>query len=169
MAAKIGAAVDARQDPDFLIVARTDARAVEGLEAAVGRALAYVRAGADALFPEALESADEFRAFAEKLCKEGGTVPLVANMTEFGKTPYLSIKEFEEFGYRLVLFPVSALRVATKAIEGLLIELRSLGTQRESLNKMQTRQQLYELLRYADYEKQDARLQERHGRDTQDQ
>lgn len=168
MATKIGAAVNARRDPDFLIVARTDARGVEGLEGAVQRALAYVHAGADALFPEALESADEFRAFAEGLAKEGMKVPLVANMTEFGKTPYLSVKEFEELGYRLVLFPVTALRVAVKAVESLLIELKTLGTQRESLSRIQTRQQLYELLRYADYEKQDAELHERYGRDTTD-
>lgn len=161
MAAKIGAAVKARRDPDFLIVARTDARGVEGLEGAVRRALAYVHAGADALFPEALESADEFRTFAEGLAKEGMKVPLVANMTEFGKTPYLSVKEFEGLGYRLVLFPVAALRVAAKAVESLLIELKTLGTQREFLSRMQTRQQLYELLRYADYEKQDVELHER--------
>lgn len=168
MAGKIWAAVEARRDPDFLIVARTDARAVEGLEAAVQRALAYARTGADALFPEALESADEFRAFAERFAQEGGKVPLVANMTEFGKTPYLSVKEFGDLGYRLVLFPVTALRVAAKAVDALLVELKALGTQRESLSRMQTRQQLYELLRYEDYEKQDAELRERYGRDTQD-
>lgn len=168
MTGKIGAAVAARRDPDFLIVARTDARAVEGLEAAVRRALAYVRAGADAVFPEALESADEFRAFAERFAQEGGKVPLVANMTEFGKTPYLSVKEFEALGYRLVLFPVTALRVAAKAVEALLIELKALGTQRELLSRMQTRQQLYELLRYAEYEKQDAAWREHDDRDIQD-
>lgn len=168
MTAKIGAAVEARRDPDFLLVARTDARAVEGLEAAVRRARAYERAGADAVFPEALESSDEFRAFARQFADAGGKVPLVANMTEFGKTPYLSVKEFEELGYRVVLFPVTALRIAAKAVESLLIELKTLGTQRESLGRMQTRQQLYELLRYADYEKQDAELRTRYGRETQD-
>jgi methylisocitrate lyase len=168
MTAKIGAAVEARRDPDFLLVARTDARAVEGLEAAVRRARAYERAGADAVFPEALESSDEFRAFARQFADAGGKVPLVANMTEFGKTPYLSVKEFEELGYRVVLFPVTALRIAAKAVESLLIELETLGTQRESLGRMQTRQQLYELLRYADYEKQDAELRTRYGRETQD-
>jgi len=91
-------------------------------------------------------------------------VPLVANMTEFGKTPYLTIKEFETLGYRLVLFPVTALRVATKAIEAMLDELRSLGTQQRSLDKMQTRQQLYELLRYAEYEKWDDDIEKRYGR-----
>ena len=164
MAQKIGAAVQARRDRDFLIVARTDARAVEGLDGAVKRARAYVDAGADAIFPEALESVEEFKAFAQALRKEGVTVPLVANMTEFGKTPYLTIKEFEALGYRLVLFPVTALRVATKAIEAMLDELRSLGTQQRSLDKMQTRQQLYELLRYAEYEKWDDDIEKRYGR-----
>jgi len=164
MAQKIGAAVQARRDRDFLIVARTDARAVEGLDRAVKRARAYVDAGADAIFPEALESVEEFKAFAQAVKKEGVTVPLVANMTEFGKTPYLTIKEFETLGYRLVLFPVTALRVATKAIEAMLDELRSLGTQQRSLDKMQTRQQLYELLRYAEYEKWDDDIEKRYGR-----
>jgi len=164
MAQKIGAAVEARRDPDFLIVVRTDARAVEGLDGAVKRARAYADAGADAVFPEALESAEEFKAFAQALKKEGVTVPLVANMTEFGKTPYLTVKEFEALGYRLVLFPVTALRVAARAIEALLKELKSLGTQQRSLDKMQTRQQLYELLRYAEYEKRDDDIEKRYGR-----
>ncbi|HZC67506.1 MAG TPA: methylisocitrate lyase [Nitrospirales bacterium] len=164
MAQKIGAAVEARRDPDFLIVARTDARAVEGLDGAVKRARAYVDAGADAIFPEALESAEEFKAFAQALKKDGVTVPLVANMTEFGKTPYLTVKEFEALGYRLVLFPVTAQRVAAKAIEAMLEELKRLGTQQRSLDKMQTRQQLYELLRYADYEKRDDDIEKRYGR-----
>lgn len=155
MASKICAASDARRDRDFFIVARTDARAVEGLDAAVGRARAYIDAGADAIFPEALESADEFRAFARQLAKEGGKAPLVANMTEFGKTPYLSVSEFEDLGYRLVLFPVTALRLATKAIEQMLLELRTHGSQRELLDRMLTRQQLYDLLRYAEYEQRD--------------
>jgi len=164
MAQKIGAAVEARRDRDFLIVARTDARAVEGVDGAVKRARAYVDAGADAIFPEALESAEEFKAFAQDLKKERVTVPLVANMTEFGKTPYLTIKEFEALGYRLVLFPVTALRVATQAIEAMLEELKAFGTQRQSLDKMQTRQQLYELLRYAEYEKWDDDIEKRYGR-----
>ena len=168
MAQKIGAAVEARRDPDFVIVARTDARAVEGLDASVRRAREYARAGADAVFPEALESAEEFRAFAQGLSKEGIKVPLVANMTEFGKTPYLTVREFEDLGYRIVLFPVTALRVATKAIETMLAELKALGTQQGLLNRMHTRQQLYELLRYSDYEKRDKDLHERYGREEQD-
>ncbi|WP_447978296.1 methylisocitrate lyase [Candidatus Nitrospira bockiana] len=154
MVAKLRAAAAARRDRDFVIVARTDARAVDGIEAALARAEAYVQAGADAIFPEALESADEFRRFAERMRKAAGTVPLVANMTEFGKTPYLSAREFEALGYRLVLFPVTALRVAAKAVEAMLAELRQTGTQREWLGRMQTRQQLYEVLRYAEYERE---------------
>ncbi|HKC93358.1 MAG TPA: methylisocitrate lyase [Nitrospira sp.] len=163
MVNKICAASEARRDRAFFIIARTDARAVEGLEAAVRRARAYIDAGADAIFPEALESADEFRAFARQLIKEGGKAPLVANMTEFGKTPYLSVAEFEDLGYRLVLFPVTALRMATKAIDHMLAELRSRGTQRNLLAQMQTRQQLYDLLRYAEYEQRD-----RHFHSTED-
>lgn len=163
MARKIGAAVDARVDPDFLIVARTDARAAEGLEGAIRRARAYAEAGADAVFPEALESAEEFRTFAQRLVKEGIRVPLVANMTDFGKTPYLSAKEFEDLGYRLILFPLTALRVTTKAIEQMLHELQTMGTQRGILNLMHSRQQLYDLLRYAEYEQLEQDWQEREG------
>jgi methylisocitrate lyase len=155
MVNKICAASDARKDRDFLIVARTDARSVEGLTEAVRRARVYIDAGADAIFPEALESAEEFRLFARQLAKEGGKTPLVANMTEFGKTPYLSVGEFEDLGYRLVLFPVTALRMATKAVEQMLSELRHRGSQRDLVERMQTRQELYDLLRYAEYEQRD--------------
>jgi methylisocitrate lyase len=144
MAGKVRAACRARMDPDFLIVARTDARAVEGIEGAVERALAYVEAGADAIFPEALETVEEFRLFADRLTKEGAKVPLVANMTEFGKSPYLSAGEFEAMGYRLVLFPVSAFRVAVKAVEEFLRDLKRLGSQRDSLPRMQTREEHHE-------------------------
>jgi len=168
MARKIGAAVEARRDPDFLIIARTDARALEGMEGAIRRARAYARAGADAIFPEALESVEEFRTFAERLAKDGIKVPLVANMTEFGKTPYLSTREFEELGYRIILFPVTALRMAAKAVDEMLLKLRSLGTQRELLGQMQTRQELYDLLRYEDYEKRDKDWYERYGREPKD-
>jgi methylisocitrate lyase len=153
MVGKILAATEARRDKDFLIVARTDARGVEGLEATVQRAHAYVEAGADAIFPEALESAEEFRTFAQQLAKHGAKVPLVANMTEFGKTPYLSFSEFEDLGYRLVLFPVTTLRVTTKAVEEILRELKTHGSQRDLLGQMHTRQQLYELLQYEEYER----------------
>jgi methylisocitrate lyase len=155
MVGKILAATEARRDKDFLIVARTDARGVEGLEAAVERAQAYVEAGADVIFPEALESAEEFRTFATQLAKQGAKVPLVANMTEFGKTPYLSVSEFEDLGYRLVLFPVTALRVTTKAVEQVLRDLANHGSQRNLLGQMHTRQQLYELLQYEEYERRE--------------
>jgi methylisocitrate lyase len=155
MVGKILAATEARRDKDFLIVARTDARGVNGLEAAVHRARAYVDAGADVIFPEALESAEELRTFARQLAKQGAKVPLVANMTEFGKTPYLSVSEFEDLGYRLVLFPVTALRVTTKAIEQMLLELMNHGSQRDLLEQMHSRQRLYELLRYEEYERQE--------------
>jgi methylisocitrate lyase len=155
MANKIRAAREAKGDHDFFVIARTDAHAVEGLDAAVRRAKAYIDAGADAIFPEALESADEFRAFARRLIKEGGKAYLVANMTEFGKTPYISVSEFEDLGYRLVLFPVTALRMATKAIDKMLSELKSRGSQRNLLEDMYTRQELYDLLRYEEYEQRD--------------
>jgi len=155
MVGTILAATEARRDKDFLIVARTDARGVEGLEAAVERAQAYVEAGADVIFPEALESAEEFRAFARQLAKQGAEVPLVANMTEFGKTPYLSVSEFEDLGYRLVLFPVTALRVTTKAVEQVLRDLANHASQRDLLGQMHTRQQLYELLQYEEYERRE--------------
>jgi methylisocitrate lyase len=151
MVGKIKAAVEARLDPDFFIVARTDARAVEGIATAVKRAQAYVEAGADAIFPEALESAEEFRTFARQLGATGLKVSLVANMTEFGKTPYLRVSEFEDLGYRIVLFPVTALRIAAKAIETMLTDLKSAGSQHALLERMQTRQQLYDLLRYDEY------------------
>jgi methylisocitrate lyase len=148
MVAKITAAVQAKRDRDFVIVARTDARAVDGMEAAIQRARAYVKAGADALFPEALLSAEEFGTFALEMKKAGIHVPLIANMTEFGKTPYLSVGEFETLGYRGVLFPVSALRAALRAVEKLLVELKFFGSQREWLDHMMTRHELYGLLRY---------------------
>jgi methylisocitrate lyase len=150
MSAKIEAAVRAKTDRNFMIMARTDAREVGGLEAAIQRAAAYAAAGADALFPEALESAEEFRVFAREIQKRGITVPLIANMTEFGKTPLLSVAEFESLGYRGVLFPVTALRMALQAIERLLVELNLLGSQKDRLHHMMTRRELYSLLRYTD-------------------
>jgi methylisocitrate lyase len=150
MSAKIEAAVRAKTDRNFMIVARTDARAVEGLEAAIQRAVTYAAAGADALFPEALESPEEFRVFAREIQKREITVPLIANMTEFGKTPLLSVAEFESLGYRGVLFPVTALRTALQAIDRLLAELKLFGSQKDWLHHMMTRRELYSLLRYTD-------------------
>ena len=143
MEEKIQAAVAARRDPDFFIMARTDARAVEDFDNAVKRAQRYVAAGADAIFPEALQTAEEFRKFAGAL-----KVPLLANMTEFGKSPLLNFKELEEIGYRMVIFPMSAFRVAMKASAEFLRALKGKGSQADWIDKMQTRKELYELLDY---------------------
>ena len=143
MVGKIKAAVAARSDPDFMIIARTDARAVEDFDRAVNRAGRYLEAGADAIFPEALQSADEFRDFAKEI-----DLPLLANMTEFGKSPLLSLRNLSDFGYRMVIFPMSAFRVAMKASEEFLRALKQAGTQSDWLEKMQTRQELYDLLDY---------------------
>lgn len=143
MTERIKAAVAARRDPDFMIIARTDARAVEDFDRTIDRAQRYIEAGADAIFPEALQSTEEFRDFASKI-----DLPLLANMTEFGKSPLLSFKELAGFGYRMVIFPQSAFRVSMKATEGLLRALKEGGTQKEWLDQMQTRQELYKLLDY---------------------
>lgn len=141
--ARIAAAAAARRDPDFVLIARTDARGVVGYDEAVSRAHAYLAAGADAIFPEALQDRAEFERFARDV-----KAPLLANMTEFGKTPYLSIDEFAAMGYAMVIFPVTLQRIAMKAMELALAELRERRTQRALLDRMQTRQELYELLDY---------------------
>ncbi len=143
MCAKLRAAVAARADESTVIIARTDARGVESFDAAVERAKRYVAAGADWIFPEALASRDEFQAFAKAI-----DVPLVANMTEFGKSPLLEFAELADLGYRAVLYPVTLLRVAMKAIDTTLSILAADGTQRDLLDLMQTRQELYDLLDY---------------------
>ena len=143
MTERIKAAVAARRDPDFMIIARTDARAVEDFDRTVERARQYVEAGADAIFPEALQGQQEFRDFAREI-----NVPLLANMTEFGKSPLLSFTDLAGFGYRLVIFPQSAFRVSMKASAEFLRALKESGTQKEWLDRMQTRQELYELLDY---------------------
>jgi len=143
MVGKIKAAVAARRDPDFMIIARTDARAVEGFDRAVERAGEYLAAGADAIFPEALQTAEEFRDFAKEIDR-----PLLANMTEFGKSPTLTFQQLADFGYRMIIFPQSAFRVSMKASEGFLAALKKAGTQSDWLDKMQTRQELYDLLDY---------------------
>ena len=150
MAAKIRAAVAARRDPDFVIIARTDARGVNGYGDAVKRAKLYLEAGADGIFPEALENAEEFARFA----KDVPTV-LLANMTEFGKSPGLDVKSLGEMGYKLILFPLTAFRAAMKAAENTLKDLFAAGTQKASLGNMQTRAELYDLLGYAGYEERD--------------
>ena len=143
MAGRLKAAVNARRDEDFMIIARTDARAVEDFDRAVERSRHYLKAGADGIFPEALQSADEFKAFAHEV-----KAPLLANMTEFGKSPLLSFDELAGFGYKMVIFPQSAFRVSMKASEKFLHDLKKQGTQSGWIDKMQTREQLYELLDY---------------------
>jgi methylisocitrate lyase len=146
MAKKIRAAVAARRDPNFLIIARTDARASEGLSRAVARVKAYVDAGADAIFPEALLDEGEFEEFRKAI-----SVPLLANMTEFGKTKLLSAKQLANLGFNLVIYPVTLLRLAMKAVDRGLAELQQKGTQASLLDEMQTRAELYELLQYERY------------------
>ncbi|MFD9083273.1 methylisocitrate lyase [Streptomyces erythrochromogenes] len=146
MTRRLRAAVDARRDPDFLLMARTDARAVEGLDAAIGRAKAYVDAGADAIFPEALADEAEFEAFRNAV-----DVPLLANMTEFGKGPLLDTRTLEDLGYNIALYPVTLFRLAMGAVEDGLRTLAAEGTQEPLLERMQTRSRLYEVLGYEQY------------------
>ncbi len=150
MAGKLRAAAEARKDRNFVIIARTDARSVEGFDAAVARAKEYVRAGADMIFPEALETANEFARFAQAI-----DAPLLANMTEFGKSPLLSAAQLGKMGYAAVLFPVTLFRVAMRAAEAALAELAQNGSQETFLDRMQTRAELYDLLGYTDYEARD--------------
>jgi methylisocitrate lyase len=150
MVEKIRAAIGARRDKDFLIMARTDARASEGLDGAITRAKAYIDAGADAIFPEALADECEFEKFRKAI-----DVPLLANMTEFGKSKLLTTKQLSNLGINIVIYPVTTLRLAMKAIESGLAIIKSDGTQESLLKQMQTRAELYELLRYEDYAKFD--------------
>lgn len=145
MAAKVAAAAKARRH--LHIIARTDAAASEGLEGAVARAKLYLEAGADAIFPEALHDAEMFREFARRV-----NAPLLANMTEFGKTPFFSANEFQDMGYRMVIWPVSALRVAAKAHEELYEAIVRDGGTQNMLERMQTRKELYRTIAYHEYE-----------------
>lgn len=139
--------------PSMVIVARTDARSVEGLESAMERALAYVEAGADAIFPEALESEEEFRFFSQRI-----SVPLLANMTEFGRTPYYTTEEFTEMGYQMVIYPVTSLRVAAKAYERVFQVIKEQGTQKNEIANMQTRSELYAAISYDEFEELDKEI-----------
>ena len=138
-----------------MIVARTDSKAIYGMEEAIRRGLMYLDAGADIIFPEALETPEEFRTYADAV---GGT--LLANMTEFGKTPYLSADQFYALGYKIVIFPVTAMRVAAKATEMALRELYAKGTQAGLLENMQTRAELYRLIEYDRYTEIDSKFSE---------
>lgn len=143
MCEKIAAAAAAKTSRDFLILARTDARGVTGYDDAVARARAYLAAGADGIFPEALQNAEEFARFA----KDVPTI-LLANMTEFGKTPYLTVDEFAAMGYRIVIFPVTLQRIAMKATQDALRTLKADRTQKNIVDRMQTRAELYDLVEY---------------------
>ncbi|MGI9088646.1 MAG: methylisocitrate lyase [Chthoniobacterales bacterium] len=140
---KIAAAAAAKRDKDFLLIARTDARAVESFGQAVKRAQSYLEAGADAIFPEALQNEQEFRDFAKEV-----KAPLLANMTEFGKSPLLSLGQLAELGYRMVIYPQTAFRVTMFAAGQMLRDLKQSGTQASWLERMQTREELYDLLDY---------------------
>lgn len=153
MVRKIRAAAEARTDPNFTIIARTDSRDVYGFDDAVHRALEYVEAGADVIFPEALNSEEEFREFARQV-----KAPLMANMTEFGKTPYIPVRRFGEIGYKLVIFPVTTFRASCKAVEEVLNRLAVEGTQAGFLDRLQTRDEFYKLIGYYDYERKDREL-----------
>ena len=147
MVDRLKAAVDARTDPAFVVMARTDALAVEGLDAALERAEAYVAAGADMIFAEALKTLDEYRQFAART-----GVPVLANITEFGQTPLYTVSELAGAGVRLVLYPLSAFRAAAKAHEVVYGAIRREGTQKSVVPHMQTRAELYEVLGYHEYE-----------------
>jgi methylisocitrate lyase len=152
MAAKVAAARKARRD--LLVIARTDAAASEGMDGAVARAKLYMEAGADAIFPEALTTAEMFREFARRM----PDVKLLANMTEFGRTPFFTASEFEEMGYAMVIWPVSHLRVAARAMEELYAAIRRDGGTQNAVDRMQTRAELYATIDYAAYEALDATL-----------
>lgn len=153
MCEKIKAAVEARRDENFMIMARCDARAVESLDDAIDRMNAYIDAGADMIFPEALKDKEEFEQVRKHV-----DVPLLANMTEFGKTDLMSQDELGNMGYNLVIYPVTSQRLAVKAVEDGLREIFEKGTQENILDKMQSRQKLYDLLRYEEYNQFDKQI-----------
>jgi methylisocitrate lyase len=152
MAAKVAAAARARRH--LFIMARTDAAASEGMDGAVARAKLYMEAGADAIFPEALNTAEMFREFARRM----PGVPLLANMTEFGRTPFYTAAEFEEMGYKMVIWPVTSMRVAAKATERLYAAIKQDGGTHGMVDAMQTRTELYATIDYAGYEALDASI-----------
>jgi methylisocitrate lyase len=153
MVQKVKAAADAKTDENFLLIARTDARGVEGLDKALDRAKAYVDAGADMIFPEAMKDESEFEAFRKAV-----DVPLLSNMTEFGKSRLLNKTELENLGYNLVIYPVTTQRLAMHAVEKGLDIISSEGSQEGALEMMQTRKRLYEVLHYEDYNAYDSSL-----------
>jgi methylisocitrate lyase len=148
MCERVKAAVDARTDSEFVIMARTDAHALEGLQATIDRAAAYAAAGADMIFAEALTTLDEFTAFTSAL----GGVPVLANITEFGQTPLFNLEELRSANVRLALYPLSAFRAMSRAASHVYETLRRDGSQRDVVDAMQTRAELYDVLRYHAYE-----------------
>lgn len=148
MCDRLKAAVDSRTDPQFVVMARTDAHAVEGLSAAIDRSLAYVDAGADMIFAEALTTLDEYRQFTKSV-----SVPVLANLTEFGKTPLFRVEELGQCGVRLVLYPLSAFRAMSRAAELVYQTIRTQQTQASVVDQMQTRTELYDVLGYLNYER----------------
>jgi methylisocitrate lyase len=148
MVDRIKAAVDGRTDPNFVIMARTDAHAVEGQQAALDRAAKYVEAGADMIFAEALKTMDEYKQFTSTI-----SVPVLANLTEFGQTPLFTVAELGTAGIRLVLYPLSAFRAMSQAALAVYGAIRKDGTQKNMVNLMQTRAELYDVLGYHDYER----------------
>ncbi len=156
MVKKIIAAVESRKNDDFIIIARTDARAVEGFDGALRRAGIYLDAGADMIFPEALETYDEFREFSRNI-----RAPLLANMTEFGKSPLLSFQELQELNYKIVIFPLTAFRASLLTVEQIYQELFRRGSQRDFLEKLMTRKKFYEIIGYDEYEKEDSEISQK--------
>jgi methylisocitrate lyase len=148
MVDRVKAAVDAKTDDDFVVMARTDALANEGIDLAIERSLAYQEAGADALFPEALTTLEEYKMFSKEI-----DIPILANITEFGKTPLFNCEELKDSGVSMVLYPLSAFRAMSKAAESVYEEINQSGSQENVLNKMQTRDELYEVLDYHSFEK----------------
>lgn len=148
MVDRIRAAADARTDPDFFLMARTDALAVEGLERAIERAVACVEAGADGIFPEAVTELSMYRRFAEAV-----KVPVLANITEFGQTPLFTVAELRGVGVSMALYPLSAFRAMNRAAQDVYRTLRHDGTQKAVLDRMQTREELYDAIGYWDYER----------------
>lgn len=153
MVRKIRAAVQSRKNDDFQIIARTDARSVLGIGEAIERSREYLESGADVIFTEALESVEEFKKFASEV-----DAPLLANMTEFGKSPLLSVEELKSIGYRAVIFPLTAFRASLLTIKNVYGELMSSGTQRGYMENLMTRAEFYDLIGYNEYEQEDTHL-----------
>ncbi len=153
MCLKVRAASDAKKDSNFTLIARTDARGPEGLRMAIERAKAYVDSGADMIFPDALESESEFEEFRNSI-----NVPLLANMTEFGKTPLLNFVELEALGFNLVIYPMSLMRLSLKSVETGLKKLKKNGSQKQLTSEMFSRNRLYEVLQYENYNQFDQQV-----------